>query len=185
MLKRLSLLFILLLFLFPAEAQFDTSFAKSNIRRCADSLVHGFRTRDWEQYARYSYPAMIGTLGGKKEFISYISEMFKQVPDSAWKLYEPGHILQVIKTGGDLQAIIELNSMVEWQGIRATSTAYLIASSWDGGMFWTFFDSQGDVKAAKIIMPDLSDQLVIPQKKEIIEPMVPPDKNKTPAKSKN
>jgi hypothetical protein len=185
MLKRLSLLFILLAFLCPAKAQFDTTFAKSNIRRCADSLVRGFRTRNWELYARYSYPAMIGTMGGTKEFISYISGMFSQVPDSAWKLYEPGHVLQVIKTERDLQAIIELNSLVEWQGIRATSTAYLIAESWDGGMFWTFFDSQADAKAVKIIKPDLSDQLVIPQKKETIEPMVPPDKNKAPVKSKN
>lgn len=179
MIKRLSLSIGLLFITSISLAQFDSSFIKMNIRHCADSLTYGFKTRNWEVFTRYSYPAMIGTLGGTKEFIAYISDMFSQVPDSAWKKYEAGKILQVIKTGGDFQTIIELNSIIEWQGVRITTTSHLVGESWDGGMFWTFFDSQGDVNAAKMIKPDLSEQLIIPKREEKTEPL------STPAKSKN
>src|SRR4030095_9059174 len=82
-----------------SPAQFDTSFAKTSIRNCDDSLISGFKTKNWELFARYSYPSLIGTMGGKEEFKKYIAMMFDPIPDSAWKQYEPGKILQVIKTG--------------------------------------------------------------------------------------
>jgi len=152
-----------------SRAQFDTAFAKASIRRCADSLVYGFKTRDWELFTRYSYPALIGSIGGKAEFINYISQMFMQIPDSAWKKYETGTILQVVKTPGDLQTVIEFKSLIEWQGNRITTTSYMVGESWDGGLFWTFFDSQNDVAIAKLIKPDLSEQLIIPKKNEKVE----------------
>lgn len=157
-----------------AEAQFDTSFVKTSIRSCSDSLAYGFKTRNWELFARYSNPAMIGTMGGKDEFINYLSQTFALVPDSAWKVYEPGKVLQIVKTGSDFQSIIELRSVIEWQGRRITNTSHLIGQSWDGGSFWTFFDSQNDAKAAKQIKPDISSELIIPGKMEKVEPILPP-----------
>jgi hypothetical protein len=171
MIKRLFLAISLLFIFCSSQAQFDTSFIKTNIHRCADSLTYGFKTKDWEIFTRYSYPALVGSLGGKKEFAAYISQTFGQVPDTAWKLYETGKILQVIKTGGDFQAIIELNTVIEWQGSRIITIFHLIGESWDGGMFWSFFDSQGDVNTARLIKPDLSEQLIIPKNEESIEPL--------------
>jgi hypothetical protein len=178
MIKHLSLAISLSLIVYCSQAQFDTSFIKKNIKHCADSLTYGFKTKDWRVFTRYSYPALVASLGGAGEFSMYISNIFSQVPDSAWKKYETGKILQVIKTGGDYQAIIELKTIIEWQGYRTTSTSHLIGESWDGGMFWTFFDSQGDVKAAKLIKPDLSEQLVVPEREETKEPLSKPAKNK-------
>lgn len=153
------------------RAQFDTSFIKTNIRHCADSLTYGFKTKNWEVFTRYSYPALIGSLGGKKEFIDYIRQVFSQAPDSAWKKYEAGRILQVVKTGGDYQAVIELKTIIQWDGNLITTTSHLVGSSWDGGMFWTFFDPQGDVINARMIDPDLSMDIVIPKKEEKKEPL--------------
>lgn len=170
MLKRSLLFFLLVLASLFSQAQFDTSFIKSNILRNADSLTNAFKAKDWVKFTRYSYPAMVGSLGGATEFGSYISNMFSQIPDSAWKQYEPGKILQVIKTGGDYQAVVELKTIIEWEGIRSTSTSHLVAESWDGGYFWTFFDSQGDDKAARLIKPDLSKLIVIPPRDEKREP---------------
>ena len=178
MIKRLTLVISLLFLVCCSQAQFDTSFIKKNIRHCADSLTYGFKTKNWEVFTRYSYPALVGSLGGVKEFSTNIAQMFSQVPDSAWKKYEPGKILQVIKTGGDYQAIIELKTIIEWQGSRITTTSHLIGESWDGGMFWTFFDSQGDRIAAKLIKPDLNEQLVVPQREETKEPLTMPVKIK-------
>ena len=178
MFKRLLLVTGLFFIFTCSQAQFDTSFIKTNIRHCADSLTYGFRKQNWEVFTRYSYPAMVGSMGGTKEFSTYIAQMFSQVPDTAWKKYESGKILQVIKTGGDYHAIIELNSIIEWQGIRITTTSHLVGESWDGGMFWTFFDTQGDRVAAKLIKPDLNDQLIIPLMRETKEPLTPPARQK-------
>lgn len=198
MLKRF---FIVLFFSFiylGAKAQFDTSFIKTSIKRCADSLAIGFKTRDWDLYSRYTYPAIIGKVGGKKEFSSFLSQTFNQIPASAWKKYEIGNILQIVKTERDYQAVIDLNAIIEWQGVRVISTSHLIGESWDGGMFWTFFDSENDVKTARIIKPDLSNQLIIPKRMEKMEPLsvtnsnqqknnpiTPGAKNKTTIKAKN
>lgn len=166
------LLFIPLLFFFAcSQAQFDTSFIKKNIRQYSDSLVAAFKSGDWDQFTRYSYPPMVASIGGTKEFSEYIRNMFSGIPASAWKKYETGNILQVIKTEGDYQALLELNTIIEWDGIRTTATYHLVGESWDGGRFWTFFDSQGDRTAAKMIKPDLDDKLVIPARVEKREPI--------------
>ena len=178
MLNRLLLVISLFFIISYSQAQFDTSFIKTNIRHCADSLTYGFRTKNWDIFTRYSYPALVGSLGGAKEFSTYIAQMFSQIPDTAWKKYEPGKILQVIKTGGDYQTVIELKSIIEWRGNRITTTLHLIGESWDGGMFWTFFDSQGESAAARLIKPDLNDQLIIPQREETKEPIAKPAKLK-------
>ena len=178
MIKHFSITISFAFIFCSSPAQFDTSFAKASIRNCADSLVAGFKTKNWELFARYSYPALIGSIGGKDEFKKYIAMMFDPIPDSAWKQYEPGKILQVIKTGGDLQTIIELKTIIEWQGKRISSVTYLIGESWDGGLFWTFFDSEGDRTSAMLIKPDLSEQLIIPKKIEKIEPISPGQKAK-------
>lgn len=181
MLKTILLFALLTLSCIVSQAQFDTSFAKSNILKCADSLAYGFKHKDWELFTRYTYPAMIGTMGGKQAFISFISDKFALVPDTAIKKYEPGRVLQVVKSGKDLQALLEINSVIEWQGIRVTSTSHIIGESWSNGLYWTFFDSQNDVKLAKTIDPALSDQINIPAKIEKMEPIVFPDKNKKDA----
>ncbi len=182
MLKRFFVIFFLHFSMGSLCAQFDTTFAKTHIRQCADSLVTGFKTKNWELFTRYSYPAMIGSLGGKKEFIQFISSSFDQIPDSAWKQYEPGKILQVIKTGRDMQALIELHSVLQLPDSRIVSTTCLVAESWDGGLFWTFFDSQGDIQSAKAIKPDLSHELKIPAKKESVEPLNKAGQQDLPAK---
>lgn len=177
MIKRFIISLSFIFFFCSIHAQFDTTFAKSNIRRCADSLTQAFKTKNWELFTRYSYPALIGTMGGKSEFIQYISLMFSQIPDSAWKQYEPGNILQVIKTGGDLQTVIELKSVLVWEGNRITTVSHLVGESWDGGLFWTFFDSGGDRTSAQLYKPDLNEQIIIPSKFEKSEPI--PSQQKT------
>lgn len=178
MIKRLSLFLLTCLLLTQAHSQFDTSFAKTNIRRCADSMCIGFKTKNWELFTRYSYPALVGSVGGKAEFAQYMEMMYQPVPPEAWRQYEAGKILQVIKTAGDLQAVVELKSVLEFQGQRITAVSHLVGESWDGGLFWTFFDSEGDMLKAKMIKPDLGEQLAIPQKKESTEPLLPAPKTK-------
>lgn len=180
---HLRLLPVLALFAtIDSRAQFDSSFVKSQISKCADSLAYGFRTRNWDVFARYSNPGMIGTMGGVDAFRQFLQSTFSTIPQDAWKQYKPGSILQVIKSGADLQCVIELNSIIEVEEKRITSKSHLIGQSWDGGIFWTFFDSQNDRLAAKQIKPDLSEALVIPAKVEDkVDPVTRPSPLKPPS----
>lgn len=126
-------------------------------------MMIGFKSKNWDVFTRYSYPALVGSMGGREGFIEYINGVFSQVPDTAWKKYETGKILQVVKQGRDFQTVIELNSVIEWRGYRVTSTSSLVGESWDGGIFWTFFDSQGDADASRQLNANLSKDLVIPK----------------------
>ena len=154
-----------------AHAQFDSSYARKQIVACADSLARGFVTKDWVLFTSYSYAPLIGILGGKEQFIKQVSGALNEIPDTAWKKYHPGTVLQVVQTGRQLQAVVELFSVVEWQGIRVATTHHLIAESWNGGQHWTFFDSQNDRDKAVMIKPDLSPLLIIPPKHEKMEPL--------------
>jgi hypothetical protein len=167
-----KLLFCFLLFVtVTAQAQFDSSFARKQIMVCADSLSRGFVTKDWELFARYSYAPLIGVLGGKEQFIRQVSSSLNEISDTAWKKYQPGKVLQMLQSGRELQALVELFSVLEWQGIRVSTTHHLVAESWNGGQHWTFFDSQNDREKAILIKPDLSPLLIIPPKQEKMEPL--------------
>ena len=164
--------FLLFLFIVPLNANtqgFDTAFAKSNMIKSADSLVSAFKAGNWESYTLYTNPALVGSLGGKQEFIKKIVESFSVIPKGAWKKYQTGKVLQVLKTPNDLQGIIEIHSVIEVDKVRIISVQHLIAQSWDGGLFWTFFDSQNDFATSAMIKQDLSDQLIIPKRDEKIE----------------
>lgn len=174
MIKPLVIAGLVVFFSVQSAAQFDTSYIEKNLRRCADSLTTAFTTQNWEQFTRYSYPAMVASLGGTAAFNNYISQMFSQVPAKAWKKYEAGNVLQILKSGRDYQAVIELKAVLEWEGNLVRSTSHLVGSSWDGGMFWTFFDSQGEERAARQIMPEMDPQLHIPKREELKEPIQKP-----------
>ena len=169
--KRVFISALLMVAFTSVHAQLDTAFAKAGIRRCGDSLVYSFRHKDWDLFAKYTNPAMIGSMGGLADFKTFMSQLFYNIPDSAWKEYRIGNILQVVKTPGELQTIIELKTVIQWQGTRIRSTSHLIGQSWDGGYYWTFFDSQGDPTSARLIKPDLSKEIIIPQRVEKTEPI--------------
>ena len=168
MVKKLILISLISISSSVSYAQIDTFFVKHNIHRCADSLAHAFKTKNWDLFTTYSYPALIGSLGGVRKFKEYIQETLSVAPDSAWKQYEPGKILQIVKTNRDIQAIIELHTRIAMDSMQISTTTYLVGESWNG-LHWTFFDSRGDRNIALTVKPDLSPELVIPRKKENLE----------------
>lgn len=168
--KRFLLYILFLLVCNSAFSQFDTTWVKKNISACADSLTSAFKARDWAKYTRYTNPALIGTMRGVENFKSMVSSGFAVIPDNAWEKYEQGKILQVVKAATDMQATIELKSVLLMGQTRICTTTCLVGQSWDGGQFWTFFSSDGSKETAKHIKPDLSDLLLIPKTVETKEP---------------
>jgi hypothetical protein len=96
----------------------------------------------------------------------------KQIPDTAIKSIGVGKILQVVKTDQDHQCVVEQNMLMEMQGMRLSSTTYLVGESLNGGKSWTFFDaSTGGAVKPTDLKPNLSPEIKVPEKKQDMKPM--------------
>jgi hypothetical protein len=143
-----------------------------NIYRSADSMMTAFKAKDWATFARYNHPAMVKMVGGQEAMINMIAQQMQQIPDTAIKSIGVGKILQVVKTEQDHQCVVEQNMLMEMQGRRLNSTTYLVGESLNGGKSWTFFDaSSGGVVKPKDLKPNLSPEIMIPEKKQDMKPM--------------
>ncbi len=140
-----------------------------NIYRAADSMMATFKRQDWHAYSKYNHPAMTQMMGGENNFVSFIQEQMKHIPDTAIKRIGVGNILQVVKTDKDQQCVVEQNMHLQLDSIDIKTTSYLVGESLDAGKTWTFFDaSSSGLVTPKTIKPDLSADLKIPeQKKEV------------------
>lgn len=140
---------------------------EENIYKAADSMMAAFKNRDWQLFAHFNHPAMQNMMGGQENFVSFIKEQMKQIPDTAIKLMDTGNILQVVKTGKDQQCVVEQNMRMVLDSIQITSTSYLVGESLDNGETWKFFDaSNNGLMTTKDIKPDISPELKIPAKKQ-------------------
>ena len=142
---------------------------EENIYRSGDSMMAAFKRKDWNAYVQYNHPSMMQMMGGSENFVSFIKEQMKQIPDTAIKKIGLGDILQVIKTEKDYQCVVEQSMHMQLEGISINTTTYLIGESLDQGKTWTFFDaSSSGLVTPKDIKPNISPDLKIPvQKKEV------------------
>jgi hypothetical protein len=142
-----------------------------NIYRSGDSMMQAFKNKDWPTFAQYNHPSMIKMMGGRDAFIDLLSKQMAEIPDTSIKSIAVGKILQVVKAPEDHQCVIEQNMLMEMEGMRITSTTYLVGESADGKS-WTFFDaSNGGIIKPTDIKPNLSLELRIPEKKQDIKPI--------------
>ncbi|TAL48380.1 MAG: hypothetical protein EPN92_03750 [Chitinophagaceae bacterium] len=149
-----------------AIAQDDTTAIKKNIRLCADSMATAFMTKDWKTFTRFTVPSLVEMLGGEDSFIVFTKEMLAEMPDSAIKEYTIRDVVQLVKTPGNWQAVVEQHLVFEADSMILNSTSYLVGISLDGGRAWSFLDPQGETGNARLLVPDLSPAIIIPKTKD-------------------
>ena len=159
-----------------ASAQDDSLLIKKNIKLCSDSMAKAFLSRDWKTYAHFTIPSLVEMLGGEEGFIAFTQEILDEMPDSSIKDFKIGEIVQLVKTPGSWQAVIEQKLIFEGDSVRLKSTSYLVGISIDGGSAWTFLDPQGDVNNARLLFPELSDALIIPKTTDDLQMIEQKDK---------
>jgi hypothetical protein len=143
---------------------------EKNIYRCADSMIDAFKRKDWPTFVKYNHPNLVKIVGGPEAFASFINLQMKQIPDSVVKNIEIGRVLQVVKTPKDEQCLVEQNMRLQSAGVTFSKTTYLIGESVNSGKNWTFFDvSTNSRLTPKHIKPDISKELIIPDKKTVVE----------------
>lgn len=114
---------------------------EGNIYQAGDSMLSAFRRKDWITFVRYNHPNMTKRMGGSEAFASFINVQMNLIPDSAIESISLGKILQVVKTSGDMQCLVEQNLKLQLYGKTMIKTTYLIGESLDNGKNWTFFDA--------------------------------------------
>jgi len=145
---------------------------EENIYRSGDSMMQAFKAKDWATFAKYNHPTMLKMMGGEQSFIDLLSSQMEQIPDSSIKKLDMGKILQVVKTNTDHQCVVEQNMLMEMDGMRVTSTTYLVGESLNGGKSWTFFDASNSEQVKPTdIKPNLSAEIKVPQKKQDVKQM--------------
>ncbi|MEJ7627946.1 MAG: hypothetical protein WKF35_13855 [Ferruginibacter sp.] len=167
--KKSLLLFLLSVTLFGNSFSQDTTAIKKNIEAATKEMSATFISRNWEEYVKYTHPAVVEMIGGKEKFVKIVSEFMTELPDSSIKFFELGKPMQLINSGHDWQTVIMQKLDIYIQGKMVRSVSYLVGESLDNGKTWTFFDSKGDREVVKKMKPDVSDKLIIPAGSQVID----------------
>jgi hypothetical protein len=155
----------------PVKAQIDSAAIKRQISTCADSLVRSYYEKDWKTFIALTHPGIARLYGGMSNYASIIQRNRQRYEDSVEEKPEQVNIKQFVFNGSNWQCVIERIHDTHLSGKSARITSYMIGQSKDGlGDDWKFFDV-GDNLMVNIsaIMPDFSDELIVPEKKIVYE----------------
>lgn len=160
--KRTFVILAILLSI-TAEAQFDTLAVHQQIRGSVDSMITAFRNGNWHTMASYTNEKLVGFMGGTEAYARLVdSTLGRIMKDGSLDEYQAGKILQVVKTPGGYQCIVESFLQMTMNGTTVTGCSYNLGTS-PNGTDWRFLrleeDSPYDIKD---FVPDLSPQLKLP-----------------------
>ena len=155
----------------PVQAQIDSAAIKQTISVFADSLVRSYYEKDWNTFIALTHPGMARLYGGMNNYLGIVQAVRRRFEDSLEEKKEMVSVRQFVFTGTSWQCIIERVRDTHIGGKEAKVTAYMIGQSKDDlATNWKFFDV-GDNLMVNIssIMPDFSDDLIVPERKVVYE----------------
>jgi len=155
---------IFLAFAFQSSAQFDTAAVSKKASVGEDSLIAIFNRKDWVSYANYMHPSLIKITGGKEKFVTILEQAMKALDGAQFDAFKNGRVLQIIKTNGQYQGVIESFMQMRFSGILMSGSSYDLAFSNDGDS-WTFMriDQKQTPETIKQLIPELSPDLKLPR----------------------
>jgi len=155
----------------PAQAQIDSAAIKQRISVVADSLVRSYYEKDWNTFIALTHPGVARLYGGMNNYLGIAQGVRLRFEDSLEEKKEVVTVRQFLFTGTNWQCIVERVRDTHIGGREAKVTAYMIGQAKDDlAADWKFFDV-GDNLMINIssIMPDFSDDLIVPEKKIVYE----------------
>jgi len=151
----------------PVQAQIDSAAIKQRIFVFADSLVRSYYEKDWTTFIALTHPGVARLYGGMNTYLGIAQSVRRRFEDSLEEKKEAVSVRQFVFTGASWQCVIERVRDTKIGGKEAKVTSYMIGQSKDDlASNWKFFDV-GDNLMVNIssIMPDFSDDLIVPEKK--------------------
>jgi len=151
----------------PVRAQIDSAAIKQHISVFADSLVRSYYEKDWNTFVVLTHPGVARLYGGMTAYVNIIKGVRQRTEDAMEEKMDQVHVKQFMFAGGTWQCIVERICETHLKGKNAKVTTYMIGQSKDdSGAEWKFFDVADNLMVnISTIMPDFSDELVVPEKK--------------------
>jgi hypothetical protein len=138
------------------------------LEKQAKTMADEFLKEDFTAFVKYVHPQIVKAMGGKKKVIEALKEGMNamRAQDVTITKYSVGEPSTVLKVGKELQCTLPQYMEMKSPTNRVELETSLIAISSDNGKKWYFIDtSDKDRETLKSFLPNLSDDLVIQEKK--------------------
>ena len=166
-----------------AEAQTDSAHIKQRAFYFVDSLQKEYGLENWDHYVALTYPGVIKYFGSKEGFLENVAMQRLYLGDSILETVESLEVKQIVETEKSWQCVVEKIKGWNINGRKAKLLTYIVGRSADGGNTWTFFEiSEGMLTNARQVMRDISNDLLIPERRIVYEDQVEKAKKKASSK---
>lgn len=160
-----SIIYMFVLFMAAgAFAQDQAQLTKAMLEQ-ADDMGKKFVAKDYAAFLKYTHPATVETMGGKKKMLEKTTTEMQSLESEGIIVtaVDFGVPSKIITVGNELQCTLPELIILRLPKGKLTSTTTMIAISNDKGKSWMFVDSAGNsLQNMKLLIPTLSDELYIP-----------------------
>lgn len=168
--KKISIIFILI-FWTNCYSQSKTNDYSKIIKEQAEIMAKFLLEKDFSSFTKYTYPKIVEMLGGKQKMVDILNKNSKEMLSQGTDFNNVtiGEPSRIFTNGKELQCTIPQTIEMKVPNGRLITNSTLIAISTDNGKNWYFVDTSGkNIQTMKKTLPNLSEDLVIPEKKQPI-----------------
>ena len=125
--------------------------------------------KDYKLLCKYVYPPVIEKYGSEDKMIGLMKQVLEQMEITGYTILNVSVVdpLSIVHFKDEIQCALSQNIEMKIPTGREMLHSGLIGISADNGENWTFIDTQGkELKALQTFFPNLSDSLVLPEKRE-------------------
>lgn len=140
----------------------------SQARNMANMLLQ----KNYVAYGDYLYPGIVAMAGSKEKLIEATKNAMEQMQQNGVSITKIsfGKPEKVLVVGSEWQTTIPQVFEMSHEGKAIVSEYSLIAISSDAGRHWFFIDTSGkDLATLRESLPNLSTELVVPERKQRVE----------------
>jgi len=122
-----------------AVPKYASATAKRDAQASTDALLKG----ELERFASFVYPRALKVLGGKDKLIATVQRGLEEMRSQGVRMASAsvGEPEQMMRTGGDLLAIIPIRQVAMLEEDQILFSSHLLGISSDNGRSWTFVDT--------------------------------------------
>lgn len=166
---KTKLLFLSLFFaFFLSRAQNNNLYTKVILEQ-ANEMGKKFVERDYAGFIKYAHPATIKAMRGEKEALRKMNEQMMEIAKEGIIVTDVnfGTPTKIINVDGELQCTLPQILTMEIPDGKLTATTTVIVISKDNGKNWYFLDTANyNFQDMRLLLPNLSDEIVIPERSE-------------------
>lgn len=167
--KKTFLVFMLMLI---SPVLFAQDSVKKVAKQQAQAMVTAYAKADYLTMARYTNKKVLSMLGGPQKMAAALKLKMDELDKKGVELTsaDVGEVMQLVSTPTEMYCIIPQYIRMHTTESKLYSRSHLLGISTDKGKTWTFLDANGQTpEMIKGIIPELSKEIIIPEKEMKVE----------------